>query len=355
MKHSIAIWGYGGMGKWHADRLLQHGDFEISGVWDISPERMALAASDGIRLFSGREELLSSGAETALIALPNHLHLPCALDAVAHGMNVILEKPAVLNEKEMRVLLEAAGAASRAVTVHQNRRWDTDFLAVRQLMESRRLGRIWRLESRVQGSRGIPSGWRRDPLQGGGMLYDWGPHLIDQALCLLGRSGTARVSCRFEHITEKDVDDGFRLLISTGSGADAYLEVTTCNFLSLPRFYVCGEKGTALLSDWRERCRVTEMTVWDESGLAPTSRSAGPTKTMSPRDERTTRSYTLERPEGDSYDFYRAYLRFLEGGGALPVTAEEFLPVLRVTDAAFLSAAAQGKAVEAALSEEVKD
>ena len=98
------------------------------------------------------------------------------------GKNVVSEKPVTLCSADLQEMIEASRECGRFLTVHQNRRWDEDFLTVKKLLAEGTLGEVYRLESRVHGSRGIPGDWRQEKEHGGGMVLDWGVHLLDQAL-----------------------------------------------------------------------------------------------------------------------------------------------------------------------------
>lgn len=100
----------------------------------------------------------------------------------------------------------------------------------------------------------LPSDWRGEKEHGGGMLYDWGIHLIDQILQIYTEK-IDRIYCTFEHITNKEVDDGFRLEIYFENGADAHIETETYNFIAMPRFYMRGKKGTALIKGLERKCQ----------------------------------------------------------------------------------------------------
>jgi predicted dehydrogenase len=101
------------------------------------------------------------------------------------GKNVICEKPVSLNSEELEEMIACSKRTGKLFTVHQNRRWDADFLVMRDLYESKELGEVFCIESRVHGSRGIPGDWRGMKKHGGGMIFDWGVHLIDQMLCIV--------------------------------------------------------------------------------------------------------------------------------------------------------------------------
>ena len=261
--------------------------------------------------------------------------------ALEAGKHVISEKPVTLSLESLDRLFAAAKKADRLFTVHQNRRWDVDYLAMKQLHDSGEIGDIINIESRIHGSRGIPSDWRGKKQYGGGMLYDWGVHLIDQILMILG-TDIDSVRCTFDHITNKEVDDGFKLYIDYKSGQSAYIEVGTYNFIAMPRFYMRAEHGSALITDWREKCHVAKCKAWHESDVVPVQTAAGLTKTMAPRDSITLDEYDLERPKSDVHDYYRNFVRAVDGLEEQIVTHEQMRAVLTVIMKAFESADRRG-------------
>ena len=337
-KCKLAVIGYGGMGGWHVQHALDSDVVELAGIYDILPEKRQLAESRGIHAYNSYEEVLADPAvELLTVAIPNDQHESVCIQGLEAGKNVISEKPVTLDTASLQRIFDAADKAGKLFTVHQNRRWDVDFLAMKHLKETGELGDFIRIESRIHGSRGIPSDWRGIKQYGGGMLYDWGVHLIDQILQLFPQPVTA-IDCRFDHITNKEVDDGFRLDMTFEDGKTAYVEVGTYNFIAMPRFYLRAEKGTALISDWREPCQVVKCTHWHESEVLPVETAAGLTKTMAPRDELTTQSYTIPQPASDVHDSYRNFVRAIRGEEEQLVTHPQMMRVMRVIEAAFTSA-----------------
>ena len=338
MKKFAAVIGYGGMGGWHTQHLLKSDVFELAGIYDIKEERRALAESRGIHAYATREELLADPRiELVTIATPNDTHEEIAIAALRAGKNVICEKPVTLSMESLERMIAVAEECGKIFTVHQNRRFDVDYLAMKQLHDSGEIGDVIRLESRVHGSRGIPSDWRGMKEYGGGMLYDWGIHLIDQVLMVLGWD-VDTVRCRMDHITNQEVDDGFQLEITFKSGAFAYVELGTYNFIPLPRFYMKGTKGTALITDWREETQVVKCKHWHESEVLPVETAAGLTKTMAPRDSVTVDEYRLPRPASDVHDYYRNIAQAIDGRATQLVTHEQMRIDLRLIQCAFASA-----------------
>ena len=222
-------------------------------------------------------------------------------------------------------------------SAHQNRRWDVDYLSMKEIFQNNILGEIFNIESRIHGSRGIPSDWRGVKKYGGGMLLDWGVHLIDQILTLYSYAKLKYVYCEFTNVTNNEVDDGFKLTLRFEDGSRAYIEVGTYNFIAMPRFYIQGKKGTGLITDWRENCKIVECTAWHENDVVPVETAAGLTKTMAPRDEITTKTYELEKPVSDVHEYYRNFCNAIDGKAKQLVTHSQMLRTLSVIEAAFLS------------------
>lgn len=121
------------------------------------------------------------------------------------------------------------------------------------------------------------------------------------------------------------------------NGAQAYIEVGTYNFIALPRFYMQAKDGSALITDWREKCQVVRCKAWHESDVLPVQTAAGLTKTMAPRDEVTTDTYEIERPHSDVHDFYRNFCAAIEGKEEQLIKHDEVMRVMKVMEASFES------------------
>lgn len=337
MKKKIAIVGYGGQGAWHASHAQKSDCIELAGIYDINPKRMEAARASKIRTYSSFEEVLADNTlDIVVCATPNDSHTDIVVRSLLAGKNVVCEKPVVIDIADFDKMLLAEKKSGKLLTVHQNRRWDVDFLAMKSIARSKEIGEFINIESRIHGSRGIPSDWRCHKEQGGGMLLDWGVHLIDQALQLIPEK-IVSVYCRMDYITTKEVDDGIKLTIVFESGKSALIEVGTYNVISMPRFYLRAEQGSAIIEDWRKKCKVAKLKAWCEKDVLPVQTAAGITKTMAPRDEITVDSYELDIPVSDVHDFYRNFVRAIDGDEQQLVKNTEVLRVLKVMAAAFES------------------
>jgi scyllo-inositol 2-dehydrogenase (NADP+) len=338
MKKNVVVVGYGGQGGWHAGHALKSDVVSLRGIYDIKQERSELARSRGIFAYDSFEAVLADPEiDIVVCATPNDVHKDIVIRALKAGKNVVCEKPVALSVRDFDDMCAAARESGKLFTVHQNRRWDVDFLAIKSIIESGEIGKVINIESRVQGSRGIPSDWRCHKPYGGGMILDWGVHLIDQMLQLIPER-IARVYCETTNITTDEVDDGMHLHIAFESGKRATVEVGTYNFLAMPRFYMQCEKGSALIEDWQKKCRVARLKVWNEKDVLPVQTAAGITKTMAPRDEITLDTYDIERPVSDVHDFYRNLVKAVDGEEEQIVKLSEVRRVLQVMEACFKSA-----------------
>ena len=337
-KKKIVVIGYGGMGGWHARHLLESDVCELVGVCDIKESRKALARENGLKVYNSIDEVIADeSVELLTLAVPNELHEPMAIKAMEAGKHVISEKPVTMSSELLQNMIDASKRTGKLFTVHQNRRWDRDFLLMKQVYASGELGDVFGIESRVQGSRGIPGDWRGKKEHGGGMILDWGVHLIDQMLLIVNDKKVEKVYCRCDHITNYEVDDGFKLDLYFEGELTARIEVGTSHFISLPRYYMTGTNGSALIESWKSDCKIISCKNWDEKNVVPVVTAAGLTKTMAPRDKNTIEESSIPSPESDVHDFYRNVCAAIDGKEAQIVTHDQVMRVMKIMEAAFRS------------------
>lgn len=331
--------GFGGMGKWHTEILENVPEIELAGIYDIKEEKRKLAEEAGFHTYETEEAMLADESiDVILVATPNDTHRPIALRAMEAGKNVIVEKPVTLSLKELTELEDMAGKTGQFLTVHQNRRWDEDLLTVREILKDQTMGEIFRIESRVHGSRGIPGDWRKEKAHGGGMVLDWGVHLFDQIFRLTGERRLKTVYATLTNVTNQEVDDGFTAVLRFEGGLEVLVEVGTNNFISLPRWYVLGENGSAVVEDWDLSGKIVKAFSEEEKEIVPVRTAAGLTKTMAPRREDTIRVEELPRVPGDIADFHRNVAAVLLRGEEPAVKLPEVKRVMRLMETVFESA-----------------
>ncbi|MHB1452712.1 MAG: Gfo/Idh/MocA family protein [Saccharofermentanales bacterium] len=336
-KHMVAIVGYGGMGNWHRELLESFDQIECAGTYDINPARQQYARSVGLKTYESFEDLLADDSvDIVTVATPNDTHKKLVIAALEAGKAVVCEKPVTLSSADLIEMTECADRCGAFFTVHQNRRWDEDYLIMKKIFEDKLLGDIFNIESRVHGSRGIPGDWRGRREQGGGMVLDWGVHILDQLLQMVPEK-IVSVYARMNHVTNFDVDDGFKILLTFESGKTALAEVGTSNFITLPRWYMQGENGTAIIDDFSAKGRIVSITDWDTNDAVPVKTAAGLTKTMAPRTDDTIKETSLPEVRTDIHDFYKNVVDVLQGKAAPCIRHDELLRCMRLMEAAFRS------------------
>jgi predicted dehydrogenase len=349
--YAMAIIGLGGMGNWHRE-LVNEGSWwdkkvsgggkiehlKVCGSFDIAGVRQQFARDHGLNAYDSLDELLGDPkVDIVLVATPNEAHLPLVKKALEAGKNVVCEKPAALNSKELQKMIDASQKAGKVFTVHQNRRWDGDYLTIKKIYNEKMLGEVFRIESRVHGSRGVPGDWRGDPKRGGGMVLDWGVHILDQALQMIpGKVKKAYVN--FTHVTNELVEDGFSAELTFDNGLIFLAEVGTSNFISLPRWYVLGQDGTAMIEDFSCKGKIVRIKDYDKNDAVPIRTAAGLTKTMAPRTNETIKEEALPEIQSDIKDFYRNFLATIEGKEKLLVSLESVMRNMKLMEAIFCSA-----------------
>ncbi len=333
-----AVIGYGGMGSWHATVAGMLPELlEQRGIFDIKPDRCAVAREKGLRAYDSLEELLADPqVDLVTVATPNDTHKDLCIQALQAGKHVVCEKPAALSSAELEQMIHTAEQNHRLFTTHHNRRFDEDFLCVKQLYEQRTLGDVFCIQSRVYGSRGVPGDWRNQKQHGGGMILDWGVHLLDQAL-LMTDEKMVSVYAVETHVTNDEVDDGFIVTLRTESGLLFQIEVGTSHFIPFPRWYVFGQNGSAEV-DWGLKGKIVMVSDWKNKDAVPVVAGAGLTKTMAPRDKDSIREYPLPEIHSDVLDFYRNVVAVIWGEQQSLITPEQMRRVMRLMELVFASA-----------------
>ena len=342
---NLAIVGLGGMGNWHRETIEKIDGLSVRGSFDINPKRQEFAQSHGLIAYESLDALLADPlVDIVLCATPNDVHKDVVIRTLRAGKTAVCEKPVTLNSKDLAEMIAASKETGKLFVVHQNRRWDEDYLTVKRIYNDKSLGDVFRIESRVHGSRGIPGDWRAEPDKGGGMVLDWGVHLLDQMLQMVPGK-LKRVRGTLTHITNEIVDDGFAAELEFENGLTALVEVGTNNFINLPRWYVLGRDGTAVIPIWERKGEMTRITNWDKNDAVPIRTAAGLTKTMAPRTNETIKTEPLVFEEADIRDFYKNVMATMEGKEEILIKLCENARVMRLMEAIFESAA-KGQVVD---------
>jgi predicted dehydrogenase len=246
------------------------------------------------------------------LVTPHNTHCPLTVQALNAGKHVVTEKVMCLDVAEADAMIGAAKKHNRVLSVFQNRRWDNDYLTVKQAVKDGLLGDLFLIESTVNGY-GEPGGWRREKRYGGGMLYDWGAHLIDQIVQLMLPARPVRVFADLQHrVWNLDTETQALVMTQFSNGCTAIVDVGSISWQNKPRWIVRGEKG-AFKGEWGDAALRTQV-----GGL---------------RGE-----FKLEMVKGDWKEYYRNLSAVLNDGAELIVKPEEVRISIQIIEAAFKSA-----------------
>ena len=336
----VALIGYGLGGRsFHAPIISATSGFRLGAIVTSNPERKRQAAAEHpqARIVDNADEIFSRASEfdIAVITTPNRTHVALATAALEAGLPVVVDKPLTPTSDQARQLVELADRKKLLLTVYQNRRWDGDFLTLQRLLRENALGRVHRFESRFERWRSSPKpGWREsaDPEDAGGLLYDLGAHLIDQALVLLGpvTHVYAELDRRRPDVV---VDDDVFVALTHASGARSQLWISMLAADRAPRFRLFGARGTYTKHG---------MDVQEEA-LRRGERADAPGWGIEPREQWGSfsdgqQSTPVESEPGSYPAFYSAVAESLRRGGPPPVDPRDAITTIRIIEAAKASA-----------------
>jgi scyllo-inositol 2-dehydrogenase (NADP+) len=242
----VGLVGFGLAGRaFHAPVIRATPGLRLAGILQRHGNEAAEKYPD-VRVVRSVEELLDiREIRLVVIATPNETHAPIARQCLEAGRDVVVDKPFATTLKEAADLVELARKCRRLITVYQNRRYDGDFQAIRQIVADGTLGRIVRFETNYDRFRPDlkPGAWRERVGPGSGILFDIAPHLIDHALVLFGLPEAVTGDIRMER-TVAVVDDSFDVILQYPGGVRAVLRSTMLAVAPRPRFVLHGTRGS---------------------------------------------------------------------------------------------------------------
>jgi predicted dehydrogenase len=336
----VGLLGYGLAGRvFHAPLVAATDGLELAAVVTTDPDRRAqvLQHHPGTQLFDRSEELIGSGEiDLVVVATPNRSHVPMARLAIEAGLPVVVDKPLAATSAEGREVVEEARRRGVPLTVFQNRRWDGDFLTVRRLIDEGVLGTVLRFESRFDRWRPeIRQRWREHaaPEDAGGILFDLGAHLVDQAVQLFGPVDSVYAEIDLRRAGTEVDDDDF-VALTHASGARSHLWMSVLAAQPGPRMRVLGDRAayTKYGLDGQEAALGAGQRPGDEGwGEDPPAQWGLVGAQGDLRKIRTE--------PGRYQAFYAGLVAALQEGAPLPVDPAESVAVLEILEAARRSAA----------------
>jgi predicted dehydrogenase len=337
---SVGLVGFGVSGRvFHAPVIGAVSGLRLTGIVQRHGDSARRACPD-VRIHRDLDSLLADDSiRLVVIATPNAAHHELARRCLLAGRDVVADKPLTVTSAEARGLAELAAARGRVLSVYQNRRWDGDFLTVERLIRSGALGRVVIFESRYDRYRAARrvEAWRESQGPGAGVLYDLGPHLLDQAMVLFGMPQAITADVRIER-ADAVVDDAFDILLGY-PGLRVFLRATMLACSPAPRFLVYGAGGSFSKHGMDPQESVLR------AGGSPASPGWGEEDetrwgTLACRGEDGSivrRTVPTER--GDYRRFYENVRDAIDGVAGLAVTAEHSAEIVRLIELARQSSA----------------
>ena len=330
-----------GMSGWvfHAPFINLHPGFELYAVLERT-KNLAVEKYPGIKTYRSLQELLADESiELVIVNTPNTTHHEYTKFALEAGKHVVVEKPFTITVADGIELIELAKRQKKKLSVFQNRRWDSDFKTVQDVVDQNLLGNIVEAEihfDRYSDTPG-PKLHKETAGPGTGILYDLGPHLIDQAIQLFGKPKAVFADLAIVRPISQ-VDDYMELILFYDTGLRVRLKGSYQVKEALPSYILHGSKGSFI----KPRADVQEADL--QKGMDPGAADWG-TEPESGRGLLHTeiagkvfRAY-IPSLRGNYFEYYDGLYKALEQDRPLPVTAEEGLHLIRVIEAGYKSVA----------------
>lgn len=327
----VGLIGYGYAGKTFHAPLIQ----AIPGL-----ALGAVASSDAakvhrdlpqIEVVADPSQLIASEAiDLVVIATPNVTHAALASEALHAGKHVVVEKPFTLDMVEARAVKVLADDSGRLLSVFHNRRWDSNFLAVKQAIEFDTVGAVRHFESHFDRYRpSVRARWREQAGPGAGIWYDLGPHLIDQAMQLFGLPRRVMATLAIQRVGG-EVDDWVHVLLDY-DGIQVILHASMLVAGGSTRFIVHGDRGSLLKTGFdRQESQLL-------AGMPPGAAGWGEDPDGLQLFEGEAPPHRISPPAGDYRHYYAGIRDAIAGSAPNPVPPTQALAVMAVLDAAITS------------------
>lgn len=339
MNVKLGIIGYGGMGEIHSMHSPGIEGVEIAAACDIKQDRLEIIKERGFKCYDSADKLLKDdGVNTVLLTVPNYLHKEMAVKAANAGKHIICEKPVALSITELDEMIKAAEENDVIFTVHQNRRWDRDFQIVKEVYEKKLLGNVFAVESCLHSANGFMHEWHLYKKFGGGMMYDWGVHLLDQILYLFPGQKVLSIYADLKNVLHDEVDDYFKILLKFDNGITAHIELSTYILKPKPRWMMAGDLGTLYINSFA--CDGAIVRTSEKLEKLPPSIAesvAGPTRQFAPTPAGVLYEDPLPESNATWLQFYINFVKVLNGEEEPKVKIPEVHRVLSLMEAAFTS------------------
>jgi predicted dehydrogenase/type 1 glutamine amidotransferase len=329
----VGLIGYGAIAQAHAASITAMPGLRLAGVCDVSDERREVAAREwSVRTHARAEDLLDDPeVRLVVVGTPPSIHSDSVMEALRAGKHVVCEKPFALRVEEVDRMIDAAAARDLVLTVFQSRRWDPDYLALRDVVRSGRIGEAFYMESFIGGHDHPCDFWHSHEPISGGTIYDWGSHYFDWILQLFPKP-VRTVSAHAHKLVWHDVtnSDQVRVDLTFAGGAQASFLQSDIAAARKPKWYVLGTHG-AVVGEWQPEEVPADFPARVKVFRPTEGGSNEELLALAPRDD---------------HGFYRNLADHLAWDEALAVTPEQARRTVAVMEAATLSNARGGAQIE---------
>lgn len=349
----IAIIGHGFMGHEHEKMLKDFPGIRLIGFSDRDPRQLE-DVSEGLRRYAGNEELMADPeVDVVLIAANNNQHRDLVIRAANAKKDIICEKPVAMSLHELDEMEAAARANGVKFTVHHQRRFDPDFRTAKAVYDSGTLGDVYAIKNQLYGFNGNMHDWHVLASEGGGMLYDWGVHLLDQVCWMFPGAKLTSVYADVRNVINKEVDDYFQIMLRFDNRVTATVELGTYYLADKPQehwferhWFVAGNKGTAYVDGFFPQGKIVRTShLLTNVGGQRTMTAAGPTRSFGPAPEGTILTEELPKVTTEHRNYFENYVKACRGQEDFLVKIDETKRVLRLMDA-IRKSARTGKSID---------
>ena len=340
-KIRVGIVGHGFMGHEHEKMLSGMEEYQIIGISDIDPKQLE-DVPEGIKRYTSDEELFADPEiDVVLIVANNNQHHDLVIQAAKAGKDIICEKPVAMNVAELDDMVRITDECGVKFTVHHQRRLDLDFRTMKAVYDAGSLGDVYTVKSSLYGFNGNMHDWHVFVSEGGGMLFDWGVHLLDQMLWMMPGAKITSVFADVRNVINTEVDDYFKILMRFDNGVTGEVELGTY-FLTdkisekwFERHWIMGgNKGTAYLDGFDPQGKIvrTSHLLTNVRGTR-TMTAAGPTRSFGPPAEGTILTEDLPKATTKHEDYFKNYYKAYHGEEEFLVKIPETRRVLALMEA----------------------
>jgi scyllo-inositol 2-dehydrogenase (NADP+) len=339
----VALLGYGAIGYEHGQAIRATPGLELRVACDRNPARLEAAqtAFPELRVTTEIDAVMDDDTiHAVVVGTPPNTHAPLAQQLLAAGKHVVVEKPFCLTTAEAGEMIALAHERGLALTVYQNRRWDPDFLAIREVAQAGTIGDIFHMETFIGGFSHPCDFWHSHEPISGGVFYDWGSHYLDWMLNLMpGEVSDVRAGSHKRVWHDVTNADQANLWLRFTGGEEAIFIHSDVAALLKPKWYILGTRG-AIVGQWRHASVTTRAWSGDliEERLAPSE--SLPIVTVATRTERgQIHEQRLDLPPAPLHPFHRNFADHVLAGEPLAVPPESSRRNIAVMEAAAYSAA----------------